>query len=176
MKWFQRDKANHSDAALVNVFDMETHSVTRMPARELAAHMVEVKMEGIEGTVWIDARELKQGDYKHPPFPEEIRDFLRDIKSSLDEVYCLSLEQWEDGFRRDRNAEKEIALWVYLASIYRNLTTSRDLSAEQRQDYFKILVTCLNSPREHVLQVFSPGAISVEEAHDVIAQFYKTAE
>ena len=176
MKWFKGDKAKHNHSDFVNVVDMETHSVTRMPAHELTPHMVEVKMEGIEGTVWIDARELKQGDYKHPPCSEEIRDILREIKSSIDEVYCLSLEQWEDGFRRDTNAEREIALWVYLASIYRNLTASRDLSAEQRQDYFKILVTCLNSPREHVLKVCSPSAISVEEANDVIAQFYRTGE
>jgi hypothetical protein len=176
MKWFKRAKAKNNDSSFVNVLDQDTHTVTRVPARELASHMVEVQMEGIEGTVWMDARELKQSEYRHPPFSEEIRDILREIKSSIDEFYDLSLEQWEDGFRRDTNPEKEIAIWVHLANIYRSLATSRDLSAEQRQDYFKVLICCLNSPREHVLKVFSPSAISVEEANDVIAQFYKAGD
>jgi hypothetical protein len=50
------------------------------------------------------------------------------------------------------------------------------LSTEQRRDYFNVLLTCLNSPREHVLNVFSPTAISVEEANDVIEQFYPSGD
>jgi hypothetical protein len=43
--------------------------------------MVQVRMVGIEGTVWVDARELKQSEYQQPPFSEEVRDLLREIKS-----------------------------------------------------------------------------------------------
>jgi hypothetical protein len=146
-----------------------------MPARELTRHMVQVKMEGIDDIVWADARQLKQSEHQQPPFSEEVRDILREIKSSIDEFYCLSVEEWEDGFRRDRHPEKEIALWLHLGRTYRSLTSSRDLSTEQRRDYFTLLLTCLNSSREHVLNVFSPTAISVEEANDVIDQFYRSS-
>jgi hypothetical protein len=182
MNWFKRRKHKPSTASqqnqdkdnFVNVLDTATNSVTRMPARELAPYMVQVNMEGIEGLVWMDVRELKQNIYQHPPFCEDVRDLLREIKASIDEFYCLSLEEWEDGFRRDGHPEQEIGLWLHLSRTYRGLTTSRDLSVEQRHDYFWALVACLNSPREHVLKVFSPNAISVEEAKDVITQFFDT--
>lgn len=174
MKWFKR-KAKQ-DAKWVNVMDAETHAVTRVPARELAPHMVECRMEGVEGTVWMDARELKQGEYQHPPFDEEVRECLREIQAAVEEFYPLSIEEWEDGFRRDKTPEREIALWLHLARTYRQLTTSRDLNAEQRRDYFGVLVTCLNSPPEHVLRVFSPNAISRGEAEEIIARFRKTRD
>lgn len=174
MKWFKRKDSKDSDnpVPMVRVVDMATHEVTTIPARELAPYMVEAQMEGIEGTVWLDARDLKQGDNKHPPFTEEIRDYFREIKSSIDEFHCLSIEEWEDGFRRDTNPNKEIALWLHLARLYRQLTADRDLSTDQRRDYFGLLITCLNSPPEHIFDVFSPSAISHEEARNVVAHFY----
>lgn len=172
MKWFKRKQAQPKDTDFVNLLDTTTHTVIRMPACELAPGMIQVKIDGIEGLVWVNANDLKRSEYRHPPFCEEIRDYFREIKGSLDEFYCLSIEEWEDGFRRDNNPEKEIAIWSHLSDIYRSLTTTRDLSYDQRHDYFKILLTCLNSPREHVLNVFQPTAISIEEAKDVIAQFY----
>lgn len=185
MKWFKRNRAQDdtqrvpvsdksANADFVSVLDTTTQTVTRLPARELSTHMVEAQVDGIEGTVWVDVRELRPGQYQHPPFTEEVRDILREIKEAVDEFYCLSMEQWEDGFRRDAHPEREIAAWYYLATLYRNLTSSRELSLQQRRDYFKLLVTCLNSPREHVLHVFSPDAISVAEANDVMDQFYKS--
>ena len=181
MKWFKwkknkDNKPKTNDSDFVNVLDTSTQTITQMPARELAPYMVQVRMVGIEGTVWVDARELKQSEYQQPPFSEEVRDLLREIKSSIDEFYCLSLEEWEAGFRRDRHPEKEIALWLHLGRTYHDLTSSRDLNTEQRRDYFNVLLTCLNSPREHVLNVFSPTAISVEEANDVIEQFYPSGD
>lgn len=175
MKWFKRKQPDPKNDDFVNVLDIATQTISRIPARELAPFMVQVKLHGTEDMVWADSRELKESEYRHPPFSEEIRDLLRKIKSSLDEFYCLSLEEWEDGFRRDTNPENEIAIWLHFSAVYRNLTMSRDLSREQRHDYFKVLMTCLNSPREHVLHVFQPTAISIEEAENVIAQYYGPA-
>jgi hypothetical protein len=37
----------------VRVYDSKTRKVFTMPAAELAPDMVEAKIEGIEGTVWV---------------------------------------------------------------------------------------------------------------------------
>jgi hypothetical protein len=174
MKWFKKDKSPDKPAKpdYVKVLDTESQTIISIPASELAPFMVEAQVDGVEGTVWVDARELHPSDYKHPPFSEDIRDLLWEIKASIDEFYCLPLEEWEDGFRRDTNPEQEIGIWLHLARLYRRLTTTRDLSLEQRQDYFRLLVTCMNSPAEHVLKVFSPSAISIVEAQNVIDEFF----
>jgi hypothetical protein len=173
-KWFGRKpaQAGTESPEYVDVYDFATRSVHRIPARELAPNMVQVQLEGVPGVVWVDARELNANSYQHPPFTEEIRDILRQIMASIGEVYPLSLEQWEDGFRRDANPEQEIALWLHVAEVYRRLTAGADLSQEQKTDYFRVLVGCMNSPREHVLQVVTLQEISKAEAISVIDAFF----
>jgi hypothetical protein len=173
-KWFGRKpEGENPDASVyVDVYDFGTRSVRRIPARELSPNMVQARLEGVAGVVWLDARELNANTYQHPPFTEEIRDHLRQIMASIGEVYPLSLEQWEDGFRRDANPEKEIALWLHLAEVYSRLTAEADLSLGQKTDYFRILVGCMNSPRKHVLQVVTLSEISKAEATSVIEAFF----
>src|SRR5687768_10453326 len=96
----------------VRVFDFETKQLTTIPAAELAPGMVQARVQGI-GTVYISAGQaVKLQGFRHPPMPEMRENFAK-IKASLDEVFPMSLEQWENGFRRDTNPEREIAFWLF---------------------------------------------------------------
>ena len=176
MKWlsnlFKRDDAKPKPDDMVRVYDPTTKTITEMPASQLTPNMIQAQVEGMDGVHWIDAGELKMGEHQAESFPEDIRDLFRDIKSKLNEVYPMSLEQWEDGFLRDANPEHEIALWLHVADIYSRLTSERGLSLEQKKDYFRVLGTCMNSARERVLQLFRPQLISEAEAEKVIAAYY----
>jgi hypothetical protein len=137
MKWFsnlfKRDDAKSEDT--VRVYDPTTKTVTEMPASQLTPNMIQAQVEGLDGVHWIDAGELKMGERQAESFPEEVRDYLREIKSKLDEVYPMSLEEWEDGFLRDAHPEQEIALWLHVADIYNRSTSERNLSLEQKKDF-----------------------------------------
>lgn len=130
-RW-KKAKGNKKPAALgdrVQVYDIPAGTFSTMPARELAPGMVQVELEGIEGVCWVNPSHLQQSPYQHPPFDEETRDYLRQIKAALDEVYPQSLEQWEDGFRCDRDAEREIAIWLHIAEVYNKLTAAPALAS-----------------------------------------------
>src|SRR5690349_5054197 len=124
MKFWKRAEKRE----MVRVFDSDTGKITTIPAAELAPGMVRITVQGMEGEFWADASKLKQSPYRHPPFSEEVRDILRNIQQALEEVYPLSLEQWEDGFRRDTNAEREIAFWQHLSRVYSRLAADRPLT------------------------------------------------
>lgn len=170
----------------VRVYDFETEETTQIPARELADTMAAATVEGVEGRVYVDARQAAAHDEKTrrelgiapgiAPFDEDARDFLREIKSSVDEFYCQTLEEWENGFRKDENPEMEIALWLHLARKYRGFTTSRNLTKDQRFDYYKLFLTCLNNPREHVLSIYSPEVITPKQVNEGIAYFYEPSK
>lgn len=156
----------------VQVYDFHTKKVTSIPASELAPGMVEAEVTGV-GRVWIAASQIKDdGPYRHPPFTETTRQYLRQIKSSLDEVRPMTLEEWEDGFRRDVHAEREIAIWLHIASTYRRCTEDRAMSPEQRRDYFKVVVACSVSSRERVFEIIQLSAISREQALQAVEFFY----
>lgn len=176
MKWltnlFKRDDLKPNSDDMVRVYDPTTKTITKIPASQLTPNMIQAQIKGIDGVHWIDAGELKMGERQAESFPEDIRDLFRDLKAKLDEVYPMSLEAWEDGFLRDTNPEQEIALWLHVADIYSRFTSERNLSLEQKKEYFRVLVTCMNSARERVFQLSRPQLISEAEVEKVIAAYY----
>jgi hypothetical protein len=176
MKWlttlFKRDDAKTESEDMVRVYDPTTKTITEKPASQLTPNMIQAQVEGFDGVHWIDFRELKMGERHAESFPDEVRDYLREIKSKLDEVYEMSLEEWEDGFLRDADPEREIALWLHVADIYNRFASERNLSIEQKKEYFRVLGTCMNSSRDRVLQLHSPQLISKAEAEKIIAAYY----
>jgi hypothetical protein len=89
---------------------------------------------------------------RHGPFGERILPFTCAIKAALDDVYPNTHEQWEEGFRRDTNPEKEIAIWLNIAGAYKHFTDGRALSPEQKQDIFQVILAAANTGTGYVPQ------------------------
>jgi hypothetical protein len=182
MRWFWQkdDKAGGGpEEARVPVYDFDTRQVHLIPAAELAPGMVRARLNGVEDEVWVDASRLQQNVHQQPPFPEEVRDLFRQLKAALDEVYPMSLEQWEDGFRRDSNPEPEIAYWLHLAQTYSRLVApdaGLGATPERRLAVFKLLAGCGIAPRERVLGVAERGPLTREEAERVVDAFFDFPE
>src|SRR5438105_517510 len=110
--WFRRTFGGRRPTPeTVPFLDMESGRVVRIPAAELRPGTIQVRVQGIDELVWVLPDQVKQGEVKHPPFGEDIRAFIRQIQAAFVEHRQLSLEVWEDGFRRDAHPEREIALW-----------------------------------------------------------------
>ncbi len=103
---------------MVRFYDVDNQRVVLIPASELVPGVVQAQVQGIDGLLWIDPSKLQQGEIKHPPFPDEIRDYIRNIQYAFKEHRDLTFEEWEDGFRRDGNPANEIALWSHAAEVY----------------------------------------------------------
>ena len=161
----------------VKVYDFETKEVITIPSAELAPGMVEAEVEGV-GRVWVDAKQATMdGGYRHEPFSEDIRDRLREIKEALDEVHPMTLQEWEDGFRKDTHPEKEIAIWLRLAERYKAFTEEKEFSQGQRREVFNVMLACTMSPgKELVLETVTLSAITREEALDAIEAFCAALE
>src|SRR5690606_28090071 len=113
--------------------------------------------------VWISGEELEQGDIQQE-LDSSVLPYVIEIKKGLDEVYHQSLKEWEEGFRRDSNPEKEIAIWLVLSQRYQTCVSTRSLSMAQKQDVFRIVLSCVNNGRQHALQAVALGALSKGEA------------
>lgn len=156
----------------VRIYDPKTQQLSTIPAQNLPLGMVEAKVEGIDGIVWMETSTLKPNDYQHPPFPDEIKQYLKKIKKALDEVYPSSLQEWEDDFRRDKHPEREIAIWCHIGEVYQQLTAGKKLKINKKKDYFKTLVACATYPRENVVNMLELKFISRREAEKAIALFH----
>src|SRR5437660_1795022 len=89
-------------AERVRVYDFETQKITTIPAAELASGMIKAQVQGIDGEVYVEASQVRLGgDYRHPPFDAERKALMRHLAEVFADVYPITAEQWEDGFRRD---------------------------------------------------------------------------
>lgn len=168
---------------MVPVYNPVTKAVTLMPARELAPGIVLASGPDTHGPAYVDRRELlatlKPSPYQHPPFDSAKRELMQFFSLALMDVKPLTPAQWEDEFRKDVNVDREIAMWQHLTVTYLGLI--RDHACmdkphnlkKQYQDFFSVLLQCLNVPREHVLKTVELQIITPEEAQNVVmAAFY----
>lgn len=157
-----------ADGSVVPVLDPETGAVSSMPPRELAPGMIEAQFLEADRRAWVEALQLEPGELRHPPFDDDRRRRIRSIRSALTEVYPLTLEQWEDGFRRDANPDREIGVWQRIARIYERATAFRNWSPGQKLDIFRVIVACSNGPSESVPYTVSLESLSRADAEAVI--------
>jgi hypothetical protein len=153
----------------VRVYDTKTEPLTSIPARELAPGMIRVIIEDMDGEVWVDANQLNAGrDYYHPPFEGKRRELMSMFADTFHDVYPRTAERWEDGFRRDENADKEIAMWVQMAYAFEHFTQGRKLSFEQRKDIFNVIGTAVNNGKEMVLLTMNPLTLSKKRVKEIV--------
>lgn len=155
----------------VPFLDVENSRVIQIPARELRPGTIQVQVQGIEGLVWALPDQLQLGEVKHPPFEEDIAVYVRQIQTAFAEHRSLSYEEWEDGFRRDANPEREIAIWSHAAAIY-TAFAANEPSADRRRDIYRCIVACLTTSPDSIWQVLKPAELTKAEAEAVVNRFY----
>ena len=160
---------------MVPFLDVEAGRVVRIPVSELRPGVIQVRVHGSDEVVWALPEQLREGDVKHPEFDEGVRDYIRQIQAAFAEQRPLSFEEWEDGFRRDTNPTREIAIWSHAADVF-TAFASEEPSADRRRDLYRCVVTCLTTGPDAVWKVLRPEVLSRAEAEVVVNRFFgKTA-
>jgi hypothetical protein len=169
--WLKRRFGGGSSSEMVRFYDVESRRVVQIPASELRPGVVQGRVQGIEGVVWLLPEQLQQGEIKHPPFDESIRAYIREIQEAFAEHRSLSFDEWEAGFRRDANPEREIAIWSHAADVY-TAFASNEPDPERRRDTYCCIVACLTSGPETVWHVLKPEVLTRAEAEQVVNRFF----
>jgi hypothetical protein len=164
----------------IKVYDFKTKIITEMPQEELAPGYVKATIQGLEGFYFVNAAKAKPATkYKHPVFGDEQKRIMRYLVNVFSDVHTLTAHEWEEGFRKDTNMDKEIFMWLQMAEVYQHFTASRTLSLEAKKDYLAIILTMFNSGLDFVrslidLQCLSQAAL--EEVVEYVQTSKSTAE
>jgi hypothetical protein len=154
----------------VRVLDAETQQIITIPASELTPGMMRVRIEGVEGDVFVEAGTLETSPHRHPPFDEKTRDFLRQLQEALAEVRPKTVEQWEDGFRRDAHPDREMRFWAGVAACYRHFIEGKVHGHAVRQDIFRLVFVCLNTGPDAALATVNLAVLSRKRAGQITAE------
>ena len=118
---------------------------------EITAEYIKANIVGSAiGLVWIKASELKPNDsYYHDKLDDDQIKYIKEIRSNLQGVYDQSQEEWENGFRKDRDINKEIASWWFLSSRFSAIRQSMILDAEEVKSLFNMMLQIMNNGSNH---------------------------
>jgi hypothetical protein len=160
----------------VRVFDFDTRQVTTIPASELASGMILARVQGIEGQVFVNAAQGKEGRFCHPPFPDPVRELLVQMHLDLNLVGAPheTLQELEDSFRQDTNPDKEISLWLVMIGACKRFAamrpaTARPLDDDQKRDILNVVLAFVNNGADNVLATTTHRTISRSRVKEMVA-------
>jgi hypothetical protein len=155
----------------IRYYDADTRRIVMIPSSELSAGTIRTTVDGIKGEVWAMPVSLHENVFKHPPFNQIIRTYIEQIRSAFAEHCPLTLEEWENGFRRDENASQQITVWLYAAEVYRAFA-STEFSENRRGDIYRCVLSCMMASRSIVWDIYQPHAIRLAEAEEIVSRYF----
>jgi hypothetical protein len=154
----------------VKIYDFATKRVTIIPRSELAPGMVEAFFQGLGEKLWIDPHKVPNAPIRHPKFDKKRRGQLRQIMGILKKVDRRTINEWEDGFRRETHPDAEIAIVLRLAKIYEGIC--KGLTLPQKLELYAILMQCSGSSYEHIREVIAPETLPHATVTRAIEAYY----
>ncbi|MBL9216564.1 MAG: hypothetical protein JNG83_13890 [Opitutaceae bacterium] len=159
-------------SGLVPYHDFALKQTVLVPKAELRPGVILVHLTGQDTPVYADPSQLVPGAYRQPPFTGEAAECIRTLAAELQDVFPQSAEEWEDGFRRDLDPDREIASWLRVSAVLTALTDRFQFSPAERAECFRILVACATGERDTVRERSDPQLLSPEAYQATVALFF----
>ena len=84
-------------------------------------------------------------------------------------MYPITAEEWEDGFRRDMNPDREIGMWCCMAVAFSQFADEFTQSLDHKKETFQLILACVNNGTNQTLQTTSRTWLSRPRAKRVVA-------
>lgn len=88
-----------------------------------------------------ESLEVQPSPIRHPELTAALIDRIRKLEETFAEVYPATLDEWLDGFKRDENPEREIAIWEQMASAYVQFLNTGEFNTSARREMLGLLLT-----------------------------------
>jgi hypothetical protein len=160
----------------VPCYDFRSKTVAYVAREKLRPGMVQARIHGIDGQVWVDPAQMKAEKYQHPPLDEPARERLRAVVERLREVHPLTVEQWEERIRHDPQPEREIARWNRIADAYARELAGHDYNLPQKRDLLQVILACSGTDHVQALKAMRLDALARTTAEQIAARCADLAE
>ena len=139
----------------VRLFDLGTNLVTEIPRSELAPSYVLARIEGVEGTVYVDIRETRLSS--QPVHGGLSKEFERAIR------YCMKLEGAVDPttfeghvdlFLRDLNPKRDLMSYFHCALVFAHFASTKVIYKTQRKQMWHWIAHCSQSESTTVMETW----------------------
>jgi len=173
MRSFLQKLFQKPETELVRYYDSTTKTVVRIPKAELRPGVVLVRVKGDAEPMYADSADLRDGPVHHSSLSDEVRATIATLAADLADVSPRSAADWEEGFRRDRDPERELAGWLHLAAILKVMTAHFAYGPAEKKECFRVLVACFTGSRNTVRERSDPKLLPAAQVDQAIKYFFE---
>lgn len=120
---------------------------------------------------WAELSSLKQSPIGTSRLSEEQMDRVNILKMMLDKIFPQSNKDWQEGFTRDHNPEREIRIWECMAKSLMAIDEVAFASKEVKAEAFALLLVRSGSSTENTLKSLTLKHFSRESAKKLLDSY-----
>jgi hypothetical protein len=95
---------------------------------------------------------------------------IKRIHHAFAEVSSSSLEEFIDGFKRDQNPGREIAVWLAMADAYERFTLNKHVEEhDKKQEAYDVILLRSMMTEEEVMKKINFTYLSGDEVHEIFS-------
>lgn len=122
-------------------------------------------------TQWVDPGSLRQSPIQHDSLTPSQVDRITKLHAVFAEVDPTPLEKWFEDFRRDRDPDREIAIYEGMAAAFVAYSDGRSLTPEQKADAYQVVLLRSAAPDHEVLERVSLEALTVADVKQILSVY-----
>lgn len=117
-------------------------------------------------------KDLKAGDFVHDTLTKQQLENVKRIHSAFSEVMHSTLAETIDKFKRDQHPDREIAIWLKMATAYERFAVQKHIEEyDKKKEAYELLLLRSMASEEHVLRKYRFHYLSVEEVNEVLSYY-----
>jgi hypothetical protein len=122
--------------------------------------------------VTMKAKDINLGPVVHDRLTADQMDKIKKIQKTFEEVYPVSLEETVTNFKRDQNPNKEIGVWLNMASAYEKFIRKYpETDSLKKQEVFKLTLLRSMMPDQEAIKEASLKALNKEEIKELLHNY-----
>ena len=115
---------------------------------------------------------LEVGPIRHVELPSELVERAEAVRISLQDVVKTPSGEWLEGFQRDKNPEREIAIWEAISEAMKAFQVAHpELSDEQLNESFGLLLLRSGESTEQVLEHVELKSLARSQAENLLSNY-----
>ena len=124
------------------------------------------------GVVMMDPKNINPGPVIHDSLTAEQMEKVKRIQKTFEEVYTATLEETVTDFKRDQNPDKEIAIWLNMASAYEKYTNKYPRAdSVKKQEAFQLILLRSMMPDQEAVKEAKLKVLSKEEINELLHNY-----
>lgn len=132
----------------------------------------EQKNENNQGeTEWIDPSQLQQSPVIRDSLTTDQMEQIDYVYNVFKEVDTTPIDKWIEDFKRDQNPDREIEIWMMMATAYTSYCKNKKLDLAVKKEVYSIVLMRSSAPEHEVLNHIKLVHLNEQEALKIMKAY-----